>query len=248
MARNKADTTKREILDVAMRMFLERGYSNTSIKAISDELDISTGNLTFHYPTKEHLLAKLAGLLCEFQWKLMEQAVDEGETSLLALCMELAAMAVVCEEDEVARDFYLSAYKHNMSLDLIRKSDEKRAKHVFAQWCGCWSDAQFHQAEIIVSGIEYATLMKTDDFPLEHRIEGALNAIMMIYNVPENVRQKKIEKVLALDYRQMGRRIMKDFEEYINTENEQALEAARKNVLQGGSIYERKNYKKNYKL
>ena len=64
MARNKADTTKREILDVAMRMFLERGYSNTSIKAISDELDISTGNLTFHYPTKEHLLAKLAGLLC----------------------------------------------------------------------------------------------------------------------------------------------------------------------------------------
>ena len=219
MARNKAETTKREILDVAMRMFLERGYSNTSIKAISEELDISTGNLTFHYPTKEHLLSKLTELLCDFQWKMMEQATDEGGTSLLALCMELAAMAVVCEEDEVARDFYLSSYKHNMSLDLIRKSDEKRAQHVFAQWCGCWSDEQFHQAEILVSGIEYATLMKTDDSPLEHRIEGALNAIMMIYNVPEEVRKKKVEKVLSMDYIKIGRRILKEFREYVTGGN-----------------------------
>lgn len=219
MARHKADTTKHEILDVAMRMFLEKGYSNTSIKAISDELDISTGNLTFHYPTKEHLLAKLTELLCEFQWKMMEQVTDEGETSLLAICVELAAMTVVCEEDEVSRDFYLSAYKHNMSLDLIRKSDEKRAKTVFAPWCSCWSDEQFQQAEILVSGIEYATLMKTDDSPLENRIEGALNAIMMVYNVPEDVRKRKIEKVLAMDYIQIGRRILKEFREYVTGGN-----------------------------
>lgn len=219
MARHKADTTKHEILDVATRMFLEKGYSNTSIKAISDELDISTGNLTFHYPTKEHLLAKLTELLCEFQWKMMEQVTDEGETSLLALCVELAAMTVVCEEDEVSRNFYLSAYKHNMSLDLIRKSDEKRAKTVFAEWCSCWSDEQFHQAEILVSGIEYATLMKTDDSPLENRIEGALNAIMMVYNVPEEIRKKKIEKVLSMDYIQIGRRILDEFKEYVTGGN-----------------------------
>lgn len=219
MARHTADTTKKEILQVAMYMFMEKGYSNTSVKAICDELDISTGNLTFHYPTKEHLLAKLTEMLCEFQWKMLERETDEGKTTLLAVCMELAAMAVICEEDEVSRDFYLSAYKHTMSLDLIRKSDERRAKMVFAEWCSCWSDEQFHQAEIIVSGIEYATLMKTDDSPLEGRIAGALNAIMMVYNVPEEIRKKKIEKVLSMDYIQIGRRILDKFKEYVTGGN-----------------------------
>jgi len=219
MARHTADTTKKEILQVAMYMFMEKGYSNTSVKAICDELDISTGNLTFHYPTKEHLLAKLTEMLCEFQWKMLERETDEGKTTLLAVCMELAAMAVICEEDEAGRDFYLSSYKHTMSLDLIRKSDERRAKLVFAEWCSCWSDEQFHQAEIIVSGIEYATLMKTDDSPLESRIAGALNAIMMVYNVPEEIRKKKIEKVLSMDYIQIGRRILDKFKEYVTGGN-----------------------------
>ena len=215
MARHVAEGTKKEIIQVAMYMFMERGYSHTSVKAICDELDISTGNLTFHYPTKEHLLAKLTELLCEFQAKMMEHEIDEGKSSLLAVCMELAAMAVICEEDEVGRDFYLAAYKHNMSLDLIRKSDEKRAKMVFAPWCSCWSDEQFRQAEIIVSGIEYATLVKTDDSSLESRIAGALNAIMMVYNIPEELRKKKIEKVLSMDYIQIGRRILDEFKEYV---------------------------------
>ena len=133
MERHKADTTKNEILKIAMRMFLDKGYSNTSVKAICDELNISTGNLTFYYPTKEHMLTKLVEMLCNFQWKMMNQVADDEDSSLFAVCIELAAMAVICEENDVGKDFYLSAYKHSMSLDLIRKSDEKRAKIVFAK-------------------------------------------------------------------------------------------------------------------
>ena len=80
-------------------MFLERGYTDTSIKAISDQLGISTGNLTFYFPAKEHLLAVLVEMLCDFQWKLMERNVDEGNSSLMAMCLELPAMAAICEEN-----------------------------------------------------------------------------------------------------------------------------------------------------
>lgn len=218
MARHKANITKKNILDVAMRMFVDNGYNNTSAKAISDELGISTGNLTFHYPTKEHLLAKLVELLCKFQWEMMERVVEEDQTSLLAICIELAAMASICEENEIARDFYLSAYTHIMPLELIRASDTDRAKIVYAEYCKNWTDSQFLEAEIIVSGIEYATLMKTHDSPLEERIAGALNAIMMVYHVPEEIRKSKIEKALDVDYMETGRRILAEFKEYIKIE------------------------------
>lgn len=220
MARHKADTTRREILQVATRMFLEKGYSNTTVKAVSDELGISTGNLTFHYPTKEHLLTKLVEMLCHFQWKMMKQVTDEGESSLLAVCMELATMASICEEDEIAKDFYLSAYTHKMPLDVIRQSDTRKSKIVFQEYCEGWTDRQYREAEIIVSGIEYATLMTTDDTALEDRIADALNAIMLYYGVPVEVRERKIKKVLAMDYQEIGRRILGEFKEYVKKEEQ----------------------------
>ena len=220
MARHKADLTRKEIIQVATHMFLENGYSHTTAKAICKELDMSTGNLTFHYPTKEHLLAKLTEMLCHFQGKMMEKVIDEGKTSLLALCMELAAMAAICEENEIAKDFYLSAYTHTMSLDLIRRSDLERAKVVFGEYAKDWPESQFHQAEIIVSGIEYATLMKTDDTSLEDRIAGALNGIMIIYGVPQEVRHRKIKKVLEMDYKTVGRNVLEEFKKYVSAEVE----------------------------
>ena len=78
---------------------------------------------------------------------------------------------------------------------------------------------------MLVSGIEYATLMTTKtSSPLDARISGALDTIMTIYNVPEELRKKKISKVLTMDYRSLGRRIFKEFKQYINDENEQAFE------------------------
>ena len=57
MARRRVNTTKLEIVQTATKMFLEKGYTATSIKTIADALDMSTGHLTFYFPTKEHLLA-----------------------------------------------------------------------------------------------------------------------------------------------------------------------------------------------
>ena len=82
----------------------------------------------------------------------------------------------------------------------------------------------FAEAEVLVSGIEYATMMTTDDSsPLDVRIAGALHSIMMIYNVPEELRKRKVEKVLAMDYRSIGRRVLKEFKDYVEKANEQAF-------------------------
>ena len=225
MAAKRISATKLEIIQVATRMFIERGYTATSIKAISDEIRISTGNLTFHFPTKEHMLRVLVEMLCEFQWGMMEQAADEGKSSLLALCLELTAMAAICEEDEIGRDFYISAYTHPMTLDIIRKNDAARARQVFDEYCPAWSDVNYREAETLVSGIEYGTMMNTSgSAPLNVRIAGGIGAIMLIYGVPEEVRKRKITKVLGMDYRALGKRILAEFKEYVNGFDEVALE------------------------
>lgn len=224
MARRRANTTKLEIIQAASRMFLEKGYSATSIKAIADELDISTGHLTFYFPTKEHLLEVLVDMLCGFQWSMIKRYSDEGQSILMALCLELISMAVICEENEVGKDFYLSAYSHSRTLGIIRKNDAERAKLVFGDYCPDWTEEQFVEAETLVSGVEYATLMTTDDSaPIDVRIEGALHTILTIFQVPEEIRKTNLKKVMEMDYASIGRGILRKFIEYVENANEQAL-------------------------
>ena len=215
-----SESTKNKILRVSTTMFLEVGYSKTSPQMIAKELKVSTGNLTYYYPTKEHLLAVLTDLLCKYQWKLIKDEADGGMSSLLALCFELMTMAAACEESEVAKDFFVSTYQSPKCLEIIHNNDTARAKEIFAEYCPDWTDEQFREAEILVAGIEHATLNAIDKtVPLETRISGALNAIMTIYNVPEEIRRIKIEKVLAMDYRPIGKRIFNEFKEYVEKEN-----------------------------
>lgn len=78
MARiNKGALSRLEIIREASRQFLEKGYSSTTVTAIAKALEMSPGNLTFYFPTKEHLLAELVEALCSFQWKMMEEEANE---------------------------------------------------------------------------------------------------------------------------------------------------------------------------
>ena len=221
----KLNATKREIIQVATRLFLERGFTDTSVKLISDALEISTGNLTFHFHTKDDMLAVLVEMLCNFQWKSMEEALQEGSSTLMTLCLELASMAAICDENEIARDFYISAYVHPSTLDIIRTNDKKKAKKLFASYCPGWEDRQFAEAENLVSGIEYATLMSTPASPeLSVRISSALRTIMKIYNVPDPVRDECIQKVLQMDYRTISRSVLQEFKTYVRDVSETQLE------------------------
>lgn len=225
MARiDKSALTKLEIVQEASRQFLEKGYSHTTISAISKELDMSPGNLTFHFATKEHLLAELVDLLCNFQWKQMEKEANEGYSSIIAICLELISMASACEDDPVIKDFFISAYTSPMCLEIIRRNDAARAKKVFKDYCPDWTDEQFNEAEILCSGIEYATLMTVNDpVTLETRIAGALTNILDIFGIPEEIRKQKIQKVFAMDHRSLGKRVLLEFREYVEQANEQAF-------------------------
>lgn len=225
MARKRVNTTKLEIVQVAAKLFMKRGYSATSIKAIADNLGISTGHLTFYFPTKEMLLAKLVDMLCDFRWTQMKEYADGGQSLLMGVCRELTSMASICEENEIAKDFYLSAYTHPTTLEIIRKNNTLRSKRVFGEFCPDWSEEHFAQAETLVSGMEYATLMTTgDSAALDVRIAGALNNIMMLYQVPQEIRKQKIDAVLAMDYANIGQDVLQKFIDYIEQTNEQAFE------------------------
>ena len=213
---NKRELTRLEIVQEATKCFLENGYTDTTIKSICKNLQMSPGNLTFYFPTKEHLLSELVQLLCDFQWKMMKNAAGEEGDYIAAFCLELTAMVAMCEKDAVAKDFYLSTYVSPICLDIIRRNDTRRAMQIFQKYRPDWTEEQFAEAEILVSGMEYATLMTAGDTVLlEDRIVGALRNILQLYGVPEEVQEQELQKVLSMDYSSIGSSILKEFRKYV---------------------------------
>lgn len=53
---SKGRDTRAKILDAALALFLERGYEETTMRAISKEAGVAVGNAYYYYRSKEHLI------------------------------------------------------------------------------------------------------------------------------------------------------------------------------------------------
>jgi AcrR family transcriptional regulator len=52
----KGEQTRAQILDTALRLFRERGYEETTMRAIAEEAGVSLGNAYYYFKSKEHLI------------------------------------------------------------------------------------------------------------------------------------------------------------------------------------------------
>ncbi|WP_240617448.1 TetR/AcrR family transcriptional regulator [Nocardioides speluncae] len=52
----KAEQTRQNIVDTAMRLFRAGGYDRTTMRAIADEAGVSIGNAYYYFSSKEHLI------------------------------------------------------------------------------------------------------------------------------------------------------------------------------------------------
>lgn len=232
MARKRSPSPmKAAIIKAASELFFENGFSKTTPNELCKKAEIGTGNLTYYFPTKEHMLAVLVQMMIDFQWKAMEELTDEGKSSLVAYCLELTTMVSISEEIPQMRDFFGAAYSHPMTLDLIRANDVEKIKRVFVDYMQGWDEEKIIETEDIISGIEYATLVSTEhSVSAPRRIEGALNTILLIFDIPEELRKKKLQKVFSMNYRAIANKLYSEFKQYVTETNEQALEEVLKNT------------------
>lgn len=53
---SKSEQTRTLILETALRLFRERGYDRTTMRAIAEEAGVSVGNAYYYFASKEHLV------------------------------------------------------------------------------------------------------------------------------------------------------------------------------------------------
>ena len=105
MARNKyPEETVNRILDVSLKLFLEKGYDNTSIQDIINKLGgLSKGAIYHHFKSKESILLAVYDRLSETASKEMGDIRDDRHMNGL----------------EKLREMFLSSWKNSEHRDFI---------------------------------------------------------------------------------------------------------------------------------
>ncbi len=232
MFRRKANTTKLQIIQTAAEKFLEYGFTETSAKSICDELGISPGNLTFYFPTKEHILLELTREITSFHTECIDKVVKQAHSDLYIYCWEVTAQITLCEENSNIKDLYLAIYSHPTTLDYIKDWTAQKNVRIFKDRLPDWDFKRFRRAETVTCCIERSALTEpcTQEYTLEDKIRLILSCLLKIYDIEKSEREKVIGEILESDYQKTGHSLLRQLTQYVDKTNRERLESAKHGV------------------
>ena len=208
--RRDSSETKRKILTVCVRLFLEQGYKNTSVSQIVDEAGVARGSYLNLFPTKDRILLDLTETMFGGQFGVARSIADSKLPPVYAYAVETAIQLTLTELNENLREIYIEAYSLPETSEYIYLHTTAELKQIFGANFPDYSDSDFYEMEIGTAGLMRNYMARKCDihFPLERKLSRFLTAAMRVYRVPEDELEQTVRFVERLDIRSIAERVM----------------------------------------
>jgi AcrR family transcriptional regulator len=182
----EAKSTRERILDVALDLFIEKGYDKTSLREIAEPLGFSKAALYYHFASKEDILMALHMRLHEFgtdalaqmsdqeptveRWaELLEQTVDQmlanRKIFLLHERNQAAFEAMHREEHDAQHEDFQERFRRVLADDRLSVRDRVRISASFGAVMGA----------IVIAGDVFATVPSDE---LSEILRGAVHDLL----------------------------------------------------------------------
>lgn len=202
--------TKKKILSVVVRLFLEQGYKETSVTQIVEEAGVTRGSYQNLFHTKDGILLELVQTMFGGQFDVARSITGEKLTPVYTYAVETAIQLTLTELNENLREIYIEAYTLPSTAEYIHLNTASELKKIFGSNFQDYSESDFYEMEIGTSGLMRNYMAKECDihFSLEHKLNRFLTAAMRIYKVPEEEQEKVIDFIGALDIKTIATQVM----------------------------------------
>ena len=208
--RRDSSETRRKILTVCVRLFLEQGYKSTSVSQIVDEAGVARGSYLNLFPTKDKILLDLTETMFGGQFGMARSIADTKLPPVYAYAVETAIQLTLTELNENLREIYIEAYSLPDTSEYIYLHTTAELKQIFSANFPDYSDSDFYEMEIGTAGLMRNYMARKCDihFPLERKLSRFLTAAMRVYRVPEDELEQTVRFVERLDIRSIAERVM----------------------------------------
>ncbi len=133
------DQYREQLLNQCFDLFAEKGFGNTTMRAIAKELGVSTGGLYHYFPTKQSILESLLVLMGSRD---VEEAVRRASVS-----------GAFEERLKLFFEFFLDNEARFqkmllLSIDFLRSNDTDEARKLVDQWANFYLRNMEHYLEL----------------------------------------------------------------------------------------------------
>ena len=193
---------KRRILTACVRLFLEKGYTNTKVAEILKEADVSAGSFQNIFRTKDGVLTELIGMMFSRQFGAVRPLAANAPSPVYLYAVETALQLAMTELSENLRDIYVEAYTFPATAEIIHRSTT-------AYLPGC-AECDFYEMELGTAGMMRGYMARRCDpyFTLERKIRRFLSMSLSALQVPAQEREQVIAFVAEIDMLAQARKVV----------------------------------------
>jgi len=116
----KPEVRKDELLDVAEKLFIEKGYENTSVKDIYSEVNGSFGMFYHHFKSKEEVLEEVNKKMAARRFEPIRSIIVDWELSGIEKLRKVLSLAIISAKQEIT----------SYSSDSCQKNPQLLAMHM----------------------------------------------------------------------------------------------------------------------
>ena len=208
--RRDSSETKRKILTVCVRLFLEQGYKNTSVSQIVDEAGVARGSYLNLFPTKDKILLDLTETMFGGQFGMARSITDTKLPPVYAYALETAIQLTLTELNENLREIYIEAYTQKEASEYIQQETAKELYQIFGSYQPQLTPRDFYDMEIGSASIMRGYMAHPCDaeLTLEKKLRLFFCMSLRAYRVPEDELEQVIRFVEGLDIRAISEKVM----------------------------------------
>lgn len=176
----------KDILTVALDLFIRKGYSATKVKDIADAVDMSVGLLFHYFESKERLYIELIKLGVEGPKYMMSQINEVDPLVFFETCAK-QTLSYAKQSMFTAKMFIL------MSNAFYNEGIPEEAKEIASS-----IDFYKETLPVIIKGQQDGTIRQGDPLSLATTFWTALQGIIQVYALNEDIQLPKSEWIIDI--------------------------------------------------
>lgn len=202
---------RRKTLFAAAKLFLEKGYSNSSTREIAQAAGVNVSAMNRAFGTKENILAELVQYVLEGQFSATAKLLQGiTEDKILFYAAETTLQLHMEESCEQVRDLYSAAYSMPRSSEIIQHTITGKLEQIFREQLPHLETKDFYELEIASGGIMrgFMTIPCDMYFTMDRKVARFLETTFLVYRVPDEKIAEAVEFVSRFDFGAMAQNVI----------------------------------------
>lgn len=131
MATSLSEPTKKRILQVCVKLFLEQGYKKTTMAEIIEKSGVSSSSFQNIFRAKDGVLTELVQFMFKNQFSMARSAASTKLPPVYVYAVETAIQMTLTELNENLREIYIEAYTQKEACEYIQRETAKELYQIF---------------------------------------------------------------------------------------------------------------------